>query len=116
MLIRLKNSLIRERCMTTHTKDLNKLEEQIDALPYKMPHMTEKFDESWREMEHPDLHKHAIYHLAKAVGRVNLSPVELVKNYTGGSDMTAFVLDEKELLKLREDILKNPEKYEAVVT
>ena len=29
--------------------------------------------------------------------------------------MTAFVLDEKELLKLRKDILQNPEKYEALI-
>jgi hypothetical protein len=81
--------------------------------------MTEKWDQSWRDMDHPDLHKHVLFHLSKAVGKVSLSPAELVKNYItdekNANQMTAFVLDETQLKNLRKDILDNPEKYQAVV-
>lgn len=81
--------------------------------------MEEKWDQSWREMDHPDLNKHVLFHLSKAVGRVSLSPEELVKSYltdkNHAKQNTAFVLDEKELKNLRKDILENPHKYQSVI-
>jgi hypothetical protein len=66
-------------------------------------------------MDHPDLDRHVLFNLSKAVGRVSLSPDELVKSFLTDKDqakeMTAFVLDEKELKNLRRDILENPVKY-----
>lgn len=44
MFLRLKNFLIRERCLTTTRKDLRRLDQQIDALPFKVPHLQEKWD------------------------------------------------------------------------
>jgi hypothetical protein len=46
-------------------------------IPYKLPHLVENWDQSWREIDHPDIKKSPLYYISKAIGRVNLAPAEL---------------------------------------
>ena len=54
------------------------------------------------------------------MGKVNLAPPELAKQYLSNPDrqkqMQLYTFDKEELLKLRRDILENPEKYEKLFT
>ena len=82
-------------------------------MPYKTPHLTEKWDESFRDMDHPNITRSPLYYISKAVGRVNLAPAELARAYlTGGPEMRRklqlVTFDESELRKLQVDILANP--------
>lgn len=43
--------------------------------------MTEKWDESFRNTNHPDLIRTPLYYLSKAIGRVSLTEPELAKSY-----------------------------------
>ena len=57
--------------------------------------------------------------MSKAIGRVNLTPPELAKEYLtnpeAAKNLQLYSFDKKELLKLREDLLANPEKYEKAL-
>lgn len=48
-------------------------------MPFKEIHLTEKWDETYRNQEHPELHKSVLWHLSKAIGKRNIAPVELAK-------------------------------------
>ena len=66
-------------------------------MPYKLMHLTENWDKSWREQDHPELKRHVMGHLSNVVGRVSLAPPELMRTYMtdkkSADQMTAFVLD-----------------------
>jgi hypothetical protein len=81
--------------------------------------LTEKWDQSYRDSEHPDIQKSFLWYLSKAIGKVNIAPPELAKQYLTNPNIkkhsTLYTFDKKELIKLRKDILQNPERYEAIL-
>ena len=87
-------------------------------MPFQQIHMSEKWDKSFRDQQHPDLHKSPLYYLSKVIGRVSITPPELTKAYITDPEkrnqLTMFTLNKSELEKLNEDVLSNPEKYEMI--
>ena len=87
---------------------------------YKMPHLSENWEKSWRDVdvEHPQIVKSPLHHIAKAIGRVSISPIELTKEYMTNpktrDQLSMLTVDKKELLKLQDDIYANPQKYEEI--
>lgn len=81
-------------------------------------HLTEKWDECWREKTNPEMWKSPLSYLQKAIGKVSLTSPELAKSYLTDPElrdqMTMFTLDKRELEKLNSDILSDPEKYEMI--
>lgn len=55
MLIRLKKFLFESRILVYTGEEFDRLIKQAVAMPFKEIHMTEKWDETYRNMEHPDL-------------------------------------------------------------
>lgn len=72
-------------------------------------------------MDHPEIQQSPLYYIAKAIGRINYTPVELTKAYMTNQNnirqhpMELFTFDKVELQKLRDDILSDPEKYERML-
>ena len=66
--------------------------------------MTEKWDESFRNGNHPDLIRTPLYYLSQAIGRISLTEPELAKSYLtqpeNRGQMTMFTLSKTELEKL----------------
>lgn len=60
-----------------------------------------------------------MWHISKVVGKACLAPPEMAKAYLTNPDVAkshqVYTFDKKELEKLQKDILKNPEKYEAML-
>jgi len=56
----------------------------LDNLPKKLPHLNEKWDEAWRNTEHPNMKRSPMHYISKAIGRVNLAPKELAAAYLSG--------------------------------
>ena len=55
MYIRLKRFLFRSRCLTQGTETEDKMIERMKNYSYRLPHMTESWEESWRDTEHPQM-------------------------------------------------------------
>jgi hypothetical protein len=81
MFLRFKRFLIEKRVMHSINDTLKRDMKRIDALPYKLPHLTEGFNKSFRDMQHPDLEHSFLHHLSAAVGKVSLTPSELAQHY-----------------------------------
>jgi hypothetical protein len=119
MYIRFKKFLFSSRILTYQNEEFDRIYKQLDALPFKQKHLTEKWDETYLKQEHPELSRSILYHLSKAVGRKTLAPIHLAKQYLSNPDLakslTHYTFDLKELKALRRDILTNPEKYEQAL-
>ena len=112
--------MFKSRILTYAEQTLNKTMKELENMTYKLPHMTEKWDQSWRDMENPGMAKVPLHYIAKAIGRVNLAPVELCQAYLTQPEMrdklSMVTFDEAELRKLKADLLARPEEYIAIFT
>jgi hypothetical protein len=81
MFIRLKKFLIKSRIMGYYNEENERLANQLENLPFKMIHMTERWDQSMRDVEHPEISKSVMWHLSKVVGKAILAPPEMIKHY-----------------------------------
>jgi hypothetical protein len=119
MFIRLKKFLITSRLLTFYEEEQNRLTQQILNMPFKMPHLTEGFQENFREQEHPQIQQSVMWHLSKVVGKANLAPIEMIKSYLTdpkrAKEVTTYVFDKDQLKKMQKDLIENPEKYEEML-
>lgn len=73
-------------------------------MPFKEVHLKEKWDETYRNMEHPDIQKSFLWHIGKAIGKRNITPPELTKAYLTDTSkanlMELYTFDKEELQKL----------------
>ena len=81
MFYRFKRLLFRQRCIEYGGEDHVNSIKRLENYTYKLPHCSESWEQSWRDVEHPWIEKSPLYHLSKAIGRVSFSPVELTKEY-----------------------------------
>ena len=120
MFIKLKRFLFRSRCITTAGESHEKQVERMENYAYKLPHLSENWEKSWRDVPHPLIEKSPLYHLSKAIGRVTYSPIELSQEYLTNpqlrDQLSMLTIDKNELLKIQDDIYQNPQKYEAIFT
>lgn len=81
MIIRMKKFLFKERILTYDHDTVARHTAQTKALPFQQIHLKEKWDQCFREMQHPDLVKTPLHYISKALGRVSLTAPELAKVY-----------------------------------
>ena len=97
MFVQFKKFLFKSRILSYGNEEIERSMKQIQALPFQQIHLTEKWDQSFREGQHPDLVHTPLYHLSKAIGRVSLTTPELAKAYLSNpanrQQMTMFTLD-----------------------
>lgn len=81
MFIRMKRFLLKTRCTERGTESHEKQIARMENYDYKLPHCSETWTSSWRDTKHPMIEKSPLFYLSKAIGRVNISPVELTQEY-----------------------------------
>ena len=102
MLVKLKKFIFRSRFMKSQKEEDETQLKRLKNFTYKNMHLTEDWDKSWRDTEHPQIASSPLYHLSKAVGRASLTPLELTREYLTNPEardsMTVLTLDKDELL------------------
>ena len=120
MLVRMKKFLFKSRVQTQKLEAQQIQMQRLKNFPFRQPHLTEDWEQSWHDMSHPGIEKSPIHHLSKAVGRASLTPIELTREYmtnpAARESMSVLTLDKEELLKLQDDVFKNPMKYQKMFT
>ena len=81
MLIRLKKFYFKQRILQYNEERYQLSQKQASAMPFKQMHLTEKWDQSFRDIKHPDLHKSPLYYISQALGRVSLTAPEMAKSW-----------------------------------
>ncbi len=120
MFVRLKKFIFKNRILT-YARETSKNEiARLQNFPYRLPHGQEGPEQSWHDVAHPWIEKSPLHVIAKAIGRVNLTPVEITKEYLTNPErrqqLSMLTLDHGELDKLQNDVLLNPEKYIQMFT
>jgi hypothetical protein len=124
MFIRFKKFLFQSRLLTYTHEEFDRLAAQVRNLPYKLPHLSERWDgeTSFRETAHPEIGQSFLTLLSAAIGKRSLAVPELAKAYVSDRSgelvryLSLYTFDKEELLRLRADILAQPEKYERMLT
>ena len=57
------------------------MRKRVDNYSFTLPHLNEEWGQNWREVDHPELHYSPLYYVAKAIGKVSLTPVEMTREY-----------------------------------
>jgi len=81
MFIKFKKFLMKSRLLSYINEETDRLTQQVQNMPFKMIHMTEDWTENHRQVEHPDIQQSVMWHLSKVVGKANLAPAEMMKDY-----------------------------------
>ena len=81
MMLRLKQFYFRQRVLTYADEKLQQDLKLINSQKFKQIHLTEKWDQSYKETQHPDIAHTPLYYLSKVIGRVDLTIPELTKSY-----------------------------------
>lgn len=104
MFNRLKKFMFKSRILTYANQSQDKLMKELNNMTFKQPHLTEKWDKSYRDMDHPNIKKSPLHYISKAIGRVNLAPAELAQSYLTQPEMrqklSMVTFDEAELKRL----------------
>lgn len=45
------------------------LYKRLENMPFKMPHLTEEFEQGIYDVEHPEIRQNTMWYLSKAIGR-----------------------------------------------
>jgi len=107
---------MKSRILSYIGEETDKMTEQIANMPFKQIHLSEGFAQSHRDVEHPDIQQSVMWHLSKVVEKSSLAPEAMLKTFISDPEaaksMTAYTFDKEALLKLRQDLIENPQKYE----
>jgi hypothetical protein len=120
MFIRLKKFLMNSRILTYSGVELERTMNQLATMPFKEIHITENWEETYLDKEHPELHRSVLYHISKAVGKVNIAPLEIAKEYLTNpkiaKEYNLLTFDKDQLKALRREVLENPQKYQMILS
>ena len=53
MFIKLKRFMFRSRCLSPGMEDHEKQVQRMENYSYRLPHLSESWEKSWRDTEHP---------------------------------------------------------------
>jgi glycerophosphoryl diester phosphodiesterase len=81
MFVRLKKFMFKNKVLTYARETFKQETARLRNYPYRLPHGQENNEQSWLEVSHPQIEKSPLHIIAKAIGRVSLSPVEMTKEY-----------------------------------
>ena len=79
MFLRFKKFLMSSRIITFADDKIFKLTERQFAMPYKEPHLTENWEQSFLTQKHPEIETSIIHHISKVVGKRTIAPLEVAK-------------------------------------
>ena len=85
--------------MDYDTRSYDRFKKRVENYSSVLPHLTEDWDQNWRDVDHPELHYSPLFYVAKAIGKVSMTPVEMTRQYLTNpalrEDMTALTIDEE---------------------
>jgi hypothetical protein len=80
-IVGLKKFMFKNRVLSYARQSFKAELARLKNYPYRLPHGQELPEESWHDLQHPQIDKSPLFLISKAIGRVSLSPVEMTKEY-----------------------------------